>query len=70
METPRADGGTGRILLGNSKGIFNAISIKEAGIYCAKDVRRVEKLSTGKGNPPILVIANNNSGIQLFIQNQ
>ena len=70
VETPRADGGTGRILLGNSNGTFKPISVAKAGIYCAQDVRKINKLSTGKGNPPIIIIANNNSGIQLYIQNQ
>ena len=70
VETPRADGGTGRILLGNSAGTFEAISITKAGVYCAQDVRKIRKLSTGTGNPPIIIVANNNSGIQLFIQNQ
>jgi enediyne biosynthesis protein E4 len=69
VETPRADGGTGKILLGNGDGTFHVVGIKEAGIYTARDVRNVALLSTGNGNPGMIVTANNNSGVQLFLQN-
>ena len=51
VETPRADGGTGKVLLGNGDGTFRVAGIKEAGIYAARDVRNVALLSTGKGKP-------------------
>ena len=70
VETPRADGGTGKVLLGNGDGTFRVAGIKEAGIYAARDVRNVALLSTGKGNPGMIVTANNNSGVQLFLQNK
>ena len=70
VETPRADGGTGKILLGKGNGEFQVLGIKEAGIFTARDVRNVALLSTGKGNPGMIVTANNNSGVQLFLQNK
>ena len=70
VETPRADGGTGLILEGDGKGNFTALSIKESGIFANRDVRDVGMLDIGPGNPKVIVVANNNSGIQLFLQNK
>lgn len=69
VETPRADAGTGLILAGDGAGNFTPMSIQESGILANRDVRDVAILNAGPGNPRLIVVANNNSGLQLFLEN-
>ncbi len=64
IETPRADAGTG-LLLTNDKNQFSAQSIPQSGFFANKDARKLAYISCGSKSP-LVIVANNNSRIQLF----
>lgn len=67
VETTRSDAGTGVVLLGDGKGNFNDLPPFETGLRAYFDVRNLLLLNN-KAKPLVMVI-NNNLGIQLYQQN-
>jgi hypothetical protein len=64
IETPRNDGGTGLILLGDGKNNFKPLDHKTAGFFVNKDVKKI-KLLFDK-NQQLILIGNNNDDLQVF----
>ncbi|MEP5340199.1 MAG: VCBS repeat-containing protein [Algibacter sp.] len=64
IETPRNDAGTGVLLLGNGKGDFNPVSIKESGFYAPKDVKDMAPIIVG--GKQMILIANNNDYLKFI----
>lgn len=63
-ETPRLDAGNGLLLINKGNHLFEALSVPESGIFCSKDVKRMESiLIDGK---PSLLVANNNAAPDLL----
>ncbi len=69
IETTRSDAGIGQILLGDGKGNFNPMQSYKTGLALYKDVRAIEILDQGSGNPTIIV-ANNNDAMQIYKMNK
>ncbi len=67
VETPRADSGTGLVLINKGDEKFEALSVKESGFFCPGDVRRLKPFRYK--NQSAVLVGNNNSGIQLFTLN-
>ncbi len=67
IETPSYDAGTGYLLLGKGDGHFEAIHYTQSGIHLNGDVRNMAWLNI-QGTPHLLV-ANNNSHLQLLKAN-
>ena len=68
-ETSRADANLGLMLLGDGKGNYEYVSLKDAGFYCPGDTKDIKKL-TLKNGKPIFIVANNNSRLQSFTTKQ
>ncbi len=66
IETPRADNGTGLVLMNQGDRQFQAMSVMESGLFANKDVRGLAWLDCGKSKDPLLVVANSNSAAQVF----
>ncbi|MEH6658255.1 VCBS repeat-containing protein [Leeuwenhoekiella marinoflava] len=64
IETPRADSGTGVLLLGDGKGKFEVKTSKESGFFTNGDVKRLLHLQI-QGKEFVLV-GNNNSKVEAF----
>ncbi len=63
-ETPRLDAGNGLLLINKGNHLFEALSVPESGIFCSKDVKRMESIRIdGK---PSLLVANNNDAPDLL----
>ncbi|MEM9830204.1 MAG: VCBS repeat-containing protein [Bacteroidota bacterium] len=62
--TPRLDAGNGLVMLGDGQGNFNPLTAAESGFYAPDDMRKLAWLRTFSGY--ILIVANNNSPLQLF----
>ena len=69
VETGRADAGKGLLMLGNAKGDFEQVSLFESGFHAPNDVKDLAILYTGPNSARIILVANNNSGMQLFAEN-
>lgn len=67
IETPRNDAGTGLVLLGDGKNSFQPLTIQESGIFARGDAKKVKFLN--KGDKKIILIANNNDLLQVFMPN-
>ncbi len=67
VETTRADGGIGGILVGDGKGNFKALPATKSGIYVHKDIRQIREIKV-KGNSVIL-FASNNDRLTLLTKN-
>lgn len=65
VETTRSDAGVGQILLGNTDGDFHAMPSSETGLRANRDVRALTMLKTASSKP-LVVIANNDSGVQVY----
>jgi enediyne biosynthesis protein E4 len=65
VETGRLDASVGCLLEGDGKGHFSPFSAAKSGIFADKEVRKVVVLRGANGRQ-ILVVANNNSAIQIF----
>ncbi len=68
VETTRSDAGIGIILAGDGKGNFEPLPGSSAGLNAYKDVRDVKVLNR-KSKNPIIIIANNDSGIEFYQKN-
>ena len=65
VETPRADSGTGLLLINEGQNNFVAESVTKSGFFANKDVRNLALLKS-KTSSPLVLVANNNAKIQLF----
>lgn len=65
IETPRADNGTGLILINDQKGSYKPLNVTESGFFANKDARNIIKLNHGSDNYSF-VVANNNDTTQIF----
>ena len=68
VETGRADAGRGLLLLGNGKGGFEAVSQEESGFFAPMDVKDLKMIYTGPNAARIILVANNNFGMQTFAE--
>lgn len=68
VETGRADAGRGLLMLGDGKGNFNPVSQEESGLFAPMDVKDLGMLYTGPNRSRILLVANNNFGMQTFAE--
>jgi hypothetical protein len=66
IETPRADNGTGLVLINKGGKTFEVQSVVDAGFFANKDVRNLGLVSCGKDHPALLLVANNNNQLQVF----
>lgn len=64
IETPRADNGTGLVLLNNKDRGFETMPLKKSGFFAKGDVRHILKLKCP--NDYKIIIANNNSNLESF----
>ena len=65
VETPRADSGTGLVMLNDGNKKFRTMSTTESGFFANHDVREMALLK-GKAGKQTLVVANNNKQVQTF----
>jgi hypothetical protein len=66
IETPRADNGTGLILINKGNKKFESLSVNQSGLFANGDVRNLGFLNCGDNHPPLLLVANNNRELQIF----
>ncbi len=66
VETPRLDGGTGLVLLGDGEGGFSAVPVPEAGFSARGDVKRLAKVRLANGGVGV-VVARNDGPVSLFV---
>ncbi len=67
IETPSYDAGKGLFLKGNGDGTFTAdLKIDESGIFIPENVKNLELLFILKEKRPAILVANNNSFLNLF----
>ena len=64
IETPKADSGTGIVLINNGDQTFRAKA--HTGFFANKDVRKLMSLNGAKDQTPLIVVGNNNDAIQVF----
>jgi hypothetical protein len=64
IETPRADNGTGLLLLGTKENTYQALNVMESGLFANGDVRNIEFLNVSSN--PLLFVGNNNREVQVF----
>ena len=70
IETPRADNGTGTVLINKGQSNFESIPTYHSGIFANKDVRKMGTIVL-ESKKEIIIIANNNDVIQFYsLQNQ
>ena len=65
VETGPVDGGNGLVLLGDGRGNFRGMNPRETGFWASKEARSLLLLNNGSGKP-MLVVGNNNAGLQMF----
>ena len=67
IETPSYDAGKGLFLKGKGDGTFTAdLKIDESGIFIPENVKNLELLFILKEKRPAILVANNNSFLNLF----
>ena len=67
IETPSYDAGKGLFLKGNGDGTFTAaLKIDESGLFIPENVKNLELLFILKEKRPAILVANNNSILNLF----
>ncbi|MBT8189053.1 MAG: VCBS repeat-containing protein, partial [Bacteroidia bacterium] len=64
-ETPRLDAGNGLAVINNGKGNMKSLTIRESGIYCPGDTKKIKILDKGNENQKFL-IANNNASLEIL----
>ncbi len=67
VETPRADAGTGLLLLNEGQQNFVAKGPSSSGFFANKDVRKLSSINCG--STEFIIVANNNDIVQLFEKN-
>jgi hypothetical protein len=68
VETPRADAGTGFILLNMGNEEFKFLKNVNSGFFANKDVRKLELIHL-PNNKKGIIVGNNNDAFQFFIEN-
>ena len=67
VETPAYDAGKGLFLQGKGDGTFTAIfEVDKSGVYMPHNVKGLELISISNEKRPAVLVANNNSSLQLF----
>ncbi|SMG47179.1 VCBS repeat-containing protein [Arenibacter troitsensis] len=66
IETPRNDAGTGVLLLGDGKGGFDPLGVKESGFFANKDAKKI--ISVFNGDKKWVIVANNNDKTHFYEQ--
>ena len=66
VETPRYDAGNGLVMLGDGKGNFQPLNVRESGLFAPKDVKDLALIRLGTKKELGILVANNNGGMQLF----
>ena len=66
-EIPRFDGGLGQLLLGDGKGGFRAVAVREAGIAVPGDAKSASFSDLNNDGTPDLVVTVNNGGVSAFL---
>ncbi len=69
IETPRADNGTGLVLINKGNRNFEPLSVLQSGLFANGDVRNLGFVNCGDTYPPFLLVANNNRELQIFQSN-
>lgn len=67
VETGRYDAGIGLCLLGANSKNFHPISNNKSGFFASENARSILSLKTSN-NQNLILVANNNNGLQAFIQ--
>ncbi len=62
IETPRNDAGTGVLMLGDGKGAFDPVAIKESGFYTPDDVKDMSIIKVGSVEK--VIVASNNAHVK------
>jgi len=71
VETPAYDAGKGLFLKGRGDGTFLTSSkIEESGIFIPNDAKQLSFISLFQEKRPAILVANNNSGLNLFLWRQ
>ncbi|MEQ8623422.1 MAG: VCBS repeat-containing protein [Vicingaceae bacterium] len=70
VETGRADAGRGLLLLGDGNGGFKPVSLIESGFHAPMDVKDLALLGTGPTTPDMILVGNNDFGLQIFSENK
>ncbi len=65
IETGRATGGTGQILLNTGNKTWKVLGVEDTGLYIDKDVKSMELLDVGDADRPWIVVGNNNDSLQV-----
>lgn len=65
VETGPIDAGNGLILLGTGGGNFSSLHAAKSGLWASKEVRSLLALTNSAGKT-MLIIGNNNTGLQVF----
>lgn len=67
VETPAYDAGKGLFLQGNGDGTFTSIfEVNKSGVYMPNDVKNLELIFISTEKRPAILVANNNSALQLL----
>ncbi|MBK9108970.1 MAG: VCBS repeat-containing protein [Saprospiraceae bacterium] len=66
VETGRADAGSGLFLKGNTKGWFDETDPQSSGLVISSDVKNIALIRKTYSGEPYILVANNNSAIQLI----
>ena len=62
IETPRNDAGTGLLLIGDGKGVFSPMSIRESGFFTPLDAKDMTTIKVG--NKEVILVGNNSDILQ------
>lgn len=68
-ETPRNDGGIGLFLKGDGAGNFQPVSVNQSGLLIGGDVREICMIQLGKSKSRGIIVAKNNSTMQIVMIN-
>jgi len=70
-ETPKYDAGKGLYLRGNGDGTFTtSIRIADNGLFIPGDAKDIQLVHLGAKKLPVIIVTNNDSGLQMFASRQ
>jgi hypothetical protein len=70
VETPRNDAGIGLFLKGDATGHFKSLPARESGLFIPGDVRQIAMIHLGKEKSRAILVAKNNSLMQVIRINE